>query len=145
MWSQNTFILASYDTVSHRSRTKFIHPSYTMEWFRLVGSLKLHVSFAEYRLFYRALLQRGPVIWRSLLIVATPYCNLTSQSFFHPIRSSITYPCNLNTFILASYDSVSHRILSAFICYCNLTWHSCFHFMLYDAHLISHMNSSIIW
>jgi len=42
-------------------------------WLRLVGSLKLYVSFAEYRLFYRALLQKRPIIWRSLLIVATPY------------------------------------------------------------------------
>jgi len=40
---------------------------------RLVGSLKLQVSFAEYRLFYRALLQKRPIISRSLLIVATPY------------------------------------------------------------------------
>ena len=31
------------------------------------------VSFAEYSLFYRALLQKRPVILRSLLIVATPY------------------------------------------------------------------------
>ena len=44
-----------------------------MGWLRLVGSLKLHVSFAEYRLFYKALLQKRPVILRSLLIVATPY------------------------------------------------------------------------
>ena len=44
-----------------------------MGWLRLVGSLKIQVSFAEYRLFYRALLQQRPVIWRSLLIVATPY------------------------------------------------------------------------
>ena len=44
-----------------------------MEWLRLVGSLKLYVSFAEYRLFYRALLQKRPIILRSLLIVATPY------------------------------------------------------------------------
>jgi len=44
-----------------------------MGWLRLVGSLKLQVSFAEYRLFYRALLQKRPVILRSLLIVATPY------------------------------------------------------------------------
>jgi len=34
---------------------------------RLVGSLKLQVSFAEYSLFYRALLR--PIILRSLLIV----------------------------------------------------------------------------
>jgi len=44
-----------------------------MGWLRLVGSLKLLVSFAEYRLFYRALLQKRPVILRSLHIVATPY------------------------------------------------------------------------
>jgi len=43
-----------------------------MWWPQLVGSLKLQVSFAEYRLFYRALLQKRPVILRSLLIVATP-------------------------------------------------------------------------
>ena len=43
-----------------------------MGWLRLVGSLKLQVSFTEYRLFYRALLQKRPVILRSLLIVATP-------------------------------------------------------------------------
>ena len=42
-----------------------------MGWLRLVGSLKLQVSFAEYRLFYRALLQKRPVIFKRLLIVAT--------------------------------------------------------------------------
>ena len=41
-------------------------------WLRLVGSLKLKVSFAEYRLFYKALLQKRPIILRSVLIVATP-------------------------------------------------------------------------
>jgi len=35
--------------------------------------LKLQASFAEYRLFYRALLQKRHIILRSLLIVATPY------------------------------------------------------------------------
>ena len=44
-----------------------------MGWLRLVGSFKLYVSFAEYRLFYRALLQKRSIIFRSLLIVATPY------------------------------------------------------------------------
>jgi len=43
-----------------------------MGWLRLVGSLKSYVSFAEYSLFYRALLQKRPIILRSLLIVATP-------------------------------------------------------------------------
>ena len=31
------------------------------------------VDYAEYRLFHRALLQKRPMILRSLLIVATPY------------------------------------------------------------------------
>jgi len=45
---------------------------YGMGWLRLVASLKLLVFFAEYRLFYRALLQKRPMILRSLLIGATP-------------------------------------------------------------------------
>jgi len=49
-------------------------------WLRLVGSLKLQVSFAEYSLFYRALLQKRPIILKSLLIVATPY-NFYAGSF----------------------------------------------------------------
>ena len=42
-------------------------------WLWLVGSLKIQVSFAEYRFFYRAFLQKRPIILRSLLIEATPY------------------------------------------------------------------------
>jgi len=49
--------------------------TFAMGWLRLVGSLKLHVSFAEYLLFYRALLQKRLIILISLLIVATPYQN----------------------------------------------------------------------
>jgi len=34
----------------------------TMGWLRLVGSLKLEVSFAEYSLYYKALFQKRPII-----------------------------------------------------------------------------------
>ena len=44
-----------------------------MGWLRLVGSLKLYVSLKNIGLFCRALLQKRPIILRSLLIVATPY------------------------------------------------------------------------
>jgi len=44
---------------------------------RLVGSLKSYVSFAIYSLLYRALLQKTPIILRSLLIVAHPYRRYT--------------------------------------------------------------------
>jgi len=46
---------------------------YDTGWLRLVGSLKLQVSFAEYSLFHRALLQKRPIISRSPLIVATSH------------------------------------------------------------------------
>jgi len=51
-------------------------------WLRLIGTLKSSDSFAEYSLFYRALLQKRPIILRSLLIVTTPY-HLLSLSSYH--------------------------------------------------------------
>ena len=44
----------------------------SMGWLRSVGSLKLWASFTENSLFYKSLLQKRPIILRSLLIVATP-------------------------------------------------------------------------
>ena len=44
-----------------------------MGWIRSVGSIKLQVSFAEYILFYRALLQKRPITLSILLTEATPY------------------------------------------------------------------------
>ena len=43
-----------------------------MGWRRSVGSIKGLVSFAEYRLFYRALLQKRLIISRSLLTEVLP-------------------------------------------------------------------------
>jgi len=54
----------------------------TMGWLRLVGSLKLQASFAEYNLFCKALLRKRPVILRSLVIVATPYVQNADLVFF---------------------------------------------------------------
>jgi len=45
---------------------------FAMGWLLSVGSLKLYVSFAEYRLFYRALLQKRSIILLILLTKATP-------------------------------------------------------------------------
>ena len=49
---------------------------YGVGWLRFVGSFKFYASFAEYGLFDRALLQKRPIILRSLLIVATPYIEI---------------------------------------------------------------------
>jgi len=46
-----------------RLENPIIEPA--MGWLRLVGCLKLHVSFAEYCLFHRAFLQKRPIILRS--------------------------------------------------------------------------------
>jgi len=56
----SNFSLVSWITISH------------MGWLHVVGSLEVYVSLAEYRLFYRTLLQKRPTILRSLLGVATP-------------------------------------------------------------------------
>ena len=61
-----------------------------MGWLRLVGSLKVYVSFAEYSLFYRALLQKRPIILSSLLIEASPYHSICSKD--KPItKKMLTY------------------------------------------------------
>jgi len=44
-----------------------------MTWLRLVGSLKLRVSFAKEPYKGDDILQRRPIILRGPLIVATPY------------------------------------------------------------------------
>ena len=44
-----------------------------MGWLRLVGSLKLYVSFAKEPYKIDCILQQRPIILRSLLIVATQY------------------------------------------------------------------------
>jgi len=44
----------------HDSRRTVLHG--TMGWLQSVGSIKLQVSFAEYCLFYRALLQKRPIV-----------------------------------------------------------------------------------
>ena len=62
-----------------------------MGWLRLVGSSKLQVSSAENSLFYRALLQKRPIIVRSLLIVATPYPIACLRHVTRMNESSHTY------------------------------------------------------
>jgi len=64
------------DIVPHKSAlyhnaADFGEPN--MGWLWLVGSLKLQVSFAKEPYERDDMLQKRPIILRSLLIVATPY------------------------------------------------------------------------
>jgi len=56
-----------------------------MWWPRLVGSLKLYVSFAKEPYKKDYILQKRPIIFRSLLIVATPYIFTYSHAFSRPL------------------------------------------------------------
>jgi len=74
------YLLVTHEHVLSRHGHSWIYVSHHvtrgyvwhMRWLRIVGSLQLYFSFAEYSLFYRALLQKRPILLRSLLIVATP-------------------------------------------------------------------------
>ena len=65
---------------------------HTMGWLRMVGTLELQASFAEYRLFNRAFLQKRLVILRSLLI---PYL-------------SVFLSVSLSTSLLPSHTLMHH-------------------------------------
>ena len=121
-------------------------------WIRLVGSLKLQVSFAEQSLFYRAILQKRHIISRSLLIVATPYnksCNTCCNTFIQHTRCNThcNAHCNMRTFfylhtkrvcwikVCAATSTATHAAVLSFTCtqrgmrtffYCS--WKMEFHF-----------------
>jgi len=62
---------ASHYTALQRAIKALLHTG--MGWLRFVGSLKWYVSFAKEPYNRDDILQKRPVILRSLLIVATPY------------------------------------------------------------------------
>jgi len=51
-----------------------------MGWLRIVGCLKIYVSLQNIGLFCRSLLQKRPIFLSILLIVATPYWDLTKET-----------------------------------------------------------------
>jgi len=59
--------------IHSKKSLRIIHSYAAKGWLRLVGSMKLQVSFAEYSLFCRALLQKRPIVQSILLTEATPY------------------------------------------------------------------------
>ena len=62
-----------------------------MGWLRLVGSLKLYVSFAKEPYKRDDILKNRPTILRSLLLAATPYLHQSrSRSLSHPHTHSLS-------------------------------------------------------
>jgi len=86
---------------------------WTMGWLWLVGSWKLQVTFAEYRFLYRALLQKRPIILRSLLIVATPYPESTQARW----KWWLIYTCQDS-----SIHVTTHTFKTRVTCVTEMTW-----------------------
>ena len=76
--------------ISHRVSV-CVRSTTHMGWLQLVGFLKLQVSFAEYSLFYRALLQKRRKIVRSPIIEATPYRYVCAQQHISVCVRSTTH------------------------------------------------------
>jgi len=80
--------LWSVQETRHMSYTTGLIPhSFPMGWLRLVGSLKLQVSFAKEPYKRDYILQEILIILRSLLIVATPYAECRIHDSFYTRHS----------------------------------------------------------
>ena len=100
-----------------------------MGWLRLIGCFKLWVSFVKEPYKSDDILQKRPIIWRSMLIVATPYC--TQADWLFP-RGTITH------------SSVWHFRLSLWRDpLCNVTWK--FHGTHVTAALTPRLIASLNW
>ena len=108
-----TSIFIYLSTLIHIHRYTHVHTYTGMGWLRLVGSLKWQVSFAEYRLFYRALLQKRPIIVRSLLTIATPYMHLDLHMYTFVNHAYVCEICTptciyTGTYIYICLDTRTH-------------------------------------
>jgi len=67
---------------------------------RYVGSLKLYVSFAEYSLFYRALLQKRPIILSWTYGSCHTWEWVTSHTWMSHVRY-MNASCHLNEYVMS--------------------------------------------
>jgi len=83
-----------------------VHQTWHMGWLWWVGFLKLWVLFAEYLLFYWALLQKRPIILRSQLIIPTPHpCYHDIYIWSCVYKTKTTYPYIDNLYIWPSANT----------------------------------------
>ena len=67
----------------HMYIRRYLYVWVYMGWLRSVGSIKLRVSFAEYYLFYRALLQKRPMILSILNNQSHPISYAYQRTFMY--------------------------------------------------------------
>ena len=95
-----------------------------MGWLRLVGSIKVQVSFAKYSLFYRALLQKRLIILWILVTKASAYASHDSFMSMRWSGMHMNESCPASTFIHMCDMTHSYVWHDSFIC---VTWliHMC--------------------
>ena len=128
-----------------------LFPCFVMGWLRSVGSIKLYVAFAEYRLFYRSLLQKRPFcsaihgLWvvsffeRSVVLsfIARRFqCNALQHSVIH---------CNTLQHTATHYSTLQHTAthcstLQHTATHCNTLQHTVTHYNTLQ-HTATHCNT----
>ena len=106
--------------ILHVCAYAYVYTYLCMGWLRWVGSLKLQVSFAEYSLFYRALLQKRPTILRCLLMVATPPHMADAICTIRWLRTEImrlVYMCAMTYLICVPWLSHVYAITQSYLCH----------------------------
>jgi len=120
-WHQRNQILKQIKSGLNFSRSQNVNPDlklyaslsisfHTIGWLRFVGSFKLYVSFVEYSLFYRALLQKSYNI--------SPYVRMQIQIWtlclsleYSPYYGVATISCSLKLYFSFVEYSLFHRAL----------------------------------
>ena len=98
-----------------------------MGWLRLVRSIN-QVSFAEKRLFYRALLQKRRIISSILLTAATPYMHVTFHIYAMPVAFMLH--CTYMDYILHVY-LINIQSMSVYVTCIPHIWNTDTHVQMY--------------
>jgi len=95
-------------------------------WLRLAGSLKLLVFFAEYRLFYRALLQKRPIITYSIMHYQYLWyvLSILHRMYWHPIYDMTHW--YVTWLIHVWRDSFIWDLTRLYMTWLVHTWHASF-------------------
>ena len=103
-----------------------------MGWLRVVGSLKLQVSFAKEPYKREDILQKRPIILRSLLIVATPYYvtsdRVTIVSLCAPSRQYRVTVCTIESRKELPVLTIASQMIASL-------WRHCIHYCVTIASL----------
>jgi len=105
----------------------------SMGWLRLVASIKLQVSSTEYRLFYKSLLQKRPVILSILLTEATPYTCEYGRTYSYVWLTHMTLSCVCRDNRDANMSPKETYIRDLYMCDIHMYTH------------VTHMTNSYVW